>query len=105
MQGITADMTLTAAVVALAIVAAWNTVWAGFKNFREAKKPSEDLRAQVESHAEMLDRDNRRLRELEDSQRLLLKSMSQLLEHNITGNDVVGLKTVRDEINDYLINR
>lgn len=105
MNNISSTDLLTAGVVILALITAWNTVWTGIRNIKEARKPQDDLKSQVEAHGEMLDRDNKRLRELEESQRLILKSMSQLLEHNITGNDVDGLKSIRDEINTYLINR
>lgn len=95
----------TFAVVGLGLLAAFNLLWTSYKNVREAKKPADELKATVEAHSEMLDRDNKRLRNLEESQRLLLKSMSQIIEHEVTGNDVDALKTMRDEINDYLINR
>ena len=96
---------LTFAVVLLAIVATWNTLWSGYKNYMEAKKPSNDLKTIVTEHAGMLDRDNKRLRELEDSSKLLLRGLSVLLEHEIKGNHVEQLEKVKDDINEYLINR
>ena len=96
---------LAAAAVVLIIVTAWNTVWSGIKNYREARKPQNDLRAQVEAHGNMLAKDKERLDELEESNRLMLRAISQLIEHELTGNHDDQLTRVKDDINEYLINR
>lgn len=38
-----------------------------------------------------------------ETNRLLLKSIKQLLKHNIDGNDTQGLKHMEDEIDTYLL--
>lgn len=96
---------LTFGVVLLAIVATWNTLWTGIKNYREAKKPQDDLKSQIKNQAAMLNRDNNRLRELEECNKLLLRGLGMLLEHEISGNHVEQLTLVKNEINEFLINR
>lgn len=105
MEHVTETDILAAAVVILAIVAAWNTIWSGIKNYREARKPQNDLRATVEAHGKMLAKDKERLDELEESNRLLLRAISQLIEHELTGNHDDQLVSVKDDINKFLINR
>ena len=105
MDAFTGNNLLTFAVILLAIVTTWNTLWSGYKNYMEAKKPSNDLRTIVSDHTTMLDRDNKRLRELEDSSKLLLRGLSVMLEHEINGNHVEHLEQVKNDINEYLINR
>lgn len=105
MEQLTGPNILTFAVVLLAIVAIWNTVWMGIKNVREARKPQNDLRAKVEAHDVMLARDKARLDDLEQSSRLMLRAISQLIEHEVTGNHNDQLRKVQEDINTYLINR
>ncbi|MBR1445457.1 MAG: hypothetical protein IJ586_00010 [Alloprevotella sp.] len=105
MESLTGPNLLTFGVVLLALVATWNTLWTGWKNVREARKPQDDLRAMVESHGKMLAKDKERLDDLEESNRLVLRAISQLIEHELTGNHNKQLTEVKDDINDYLINR
>ena len=105
MEALTGNNLLTFAVVLLALVAVWNTMWSGYKNYKEAKKPHDDLRSTINDHSKMLHRDNERLRELEECNRLLLRAFSVILEHEITGNHIESLVQVKNDINDFLINR
>lgn len=105
MEALTGDNLLAFGVVALAIIAIWNTVWTAIKNYREAKKPRDDEKARLEAVEEHLDNDNKRLNSLEESNRLMLRGMVQLLEHEIDGNHTELLKDVKDDIETYLINR
>ena len=52
-----------------------------------------------------LDRDNKRLRRLEDGIKLLIKAQHAMLQHVITGNHLDKLKHIENELTDYLINR
>lgn len=105
MEAFTENNLLTFGVVALAVLAIWNTVWTSIKNYREAKKPRDDLRAKLEAHDAMLKRDKARLDDLEQSSRLMLRAISQLIEHEVTGNHNDQLRQVQQDINTYLINR
>ena len=73
-------------------------VWGVWKIIKEIKKPNDDLKAIVK-----LDADNRRLNNVEGSDRMLLRCMLVIINHDITGNGIDKLKETRDELNEYLI--
>lgn len=72
-----------------------------YKLFTPARKVSKT----VTDHARMLDNDNRRLQELESTNRMICKSLLVLLDHEITGNSVDKLKEAKKEMQDFLISR
>ena len=83
------------------IIAIW-----GVKNIvKEFKKPSDDLKKLVDKHSAMLDNDNRRLKDIEVSNKMILQSQLIIIEHEITGNGIEGMKEARDDLQEYLINR
>ena len=49
--------------------------------------------------------DNKRIENLEEGGRVLLKSLGALLSHGIDGNNVDEMKLAREELNEYLIGR
>lgn len=65
----------------------------------------EDHEKVIEKHSEYLDRDNNRLKEMEESNRLIMRGMLGIMTHEIDGNHTEQLKQTRDEIQEYLINR
>ena len=75
------------------------------KTVREWTRPAVDLGERLDAHDTMLSRDKQRLDELEESNRLLLRAISQLIEHEVTGNHDAELRAVKDDINRFLINR
>lgn len=84
------------------LVTALYGVW---KIVKEMKKPGDDLKETVEKHSQRLDKDNRRLEEVEESNQMILKCLYAILNHEITGNDVDKLTARRDELQEYLIDR
>ena len=76
-----------------------------WKIVKEAKKPNDELKAKVERHDQILGNDGKRLKEVEDSNQQILKCLHVIINHEITGNGIDKMKTVRDELNEYLINR
>lgn len=80
-------------------------IWALWKVVKEAKKPNDELKAKVDTHDRLLDTDNKRLKEVEDSNQMILKCMSVIINHEITGNGIEKMKKVRDDLQEYLINR
>lgn len=114
----------------LAIVA---TAWGGIKAIREALAPLRNmtdlvketaekvekltktvdkLNETVDRHSELLDNDNKRLEadrehldDLEKSNRLVLRGISQLIEHEVHGNNTEKIQATKEAIDDYLINR
>lgn len=72
---------------------------------QKAKQPDTERDEALKHHSELLDNDNKRLKELEDSNKVLMQSMLALLSHAIDGNNTEDLKDARDELQKYLIRR
>lgn len=81
------------------------SVWAVWKIVKEIKKPNDDLRADVHRHSELLEKDDKRLDNIEASNKMLLQCMLVIINHDITGNGIEKMKIARDELQEYLINR
>ena len=72
-------------------------LWGVWKIAKEARKPNE--------HDLLLDKDNKRLKEIEESNKMIMKSLSVIINHEITGNGVEKMRVTRDELQEYLIDR
>lgn len=81
------------------------TLFAVWKIIKEIKKPSEDLKKKVEHHEELLNNDNERLKDIEQSTKMILNCMFVLINHDLTGNGIDKMKEARDELQEYLINK
>ncbi len=77
-------------------------VW---KIIKEVKKPSDDLKAEVEHHDKLLKDDNERLKDLEVSNKMILQCLLVIINHDITGNGIDKMKEARDELQEFLINK
>lgn len=80
--------------------------------YRWFKKPDMNRDEKIKGHDEKLDNDNRRIKELEKSQKdteeainILMQSMLALMSNSIDGNHVEELKIARDDLQKYLIKR
>lgn len=80
-------------------------LWGVWKIVKEVRKPNEDLKKKVEKHDSLLDTDNRRLKEIEDSNKMTLQCLLVIINHSITGNGVDKLKQTRDELQEFLIKK
>lgn len=89
----------------LGLCAFITAVFGVYKIIKELRKPSDDLKQKVDDHTLMLDSDNRRLKEVEESNRLILQSLLVIVNHEISGNGIEGMKKTRDELQEYLVNR
>ncbi len=76
------------------------------------RKPDGDRDAKIKGHEEMLDNDNKRIKELEreqremkEAQQVLMKSMLALMSHAIDGNHTEDLRLARDDMQNYLLRR
>ena len=113
------EIGITMAVIAVAlafIVLVWNAVKAIHDWRNMAKKPTAD---RIEDHEKRisnlekccdevhgkLDNDWEFQQAEVEMNRLLLKSIKQLLKHAIDGNDTAGLESVEGEIDDYLMKK
>lgn len=65
----------------------------------------EDHERRLEKHDEHLDNDNKRLNDVEQSNKLIMRGVMQLMSHEIDGNHTEQLKRARDDMHEYLIER
>lgn len=98
------NFTITSAQI-LAFCAFLTTLWGVWKIVKEIKKPNDDLKNTVARHDKLLDNDDKRLKEIENSNRMILQCLLVIINHDITGNGIEKMKTARDELQEYLINR
>lgn len=80
-------------------------LWGIWKIVKEWEKPSDELKKTVENHSKLLDSDNRRLKEIESSNKMMLQTLLAMINHNITGNGIDSMKKIRDELQEYLIKK
>ena len=98
------DFTITSAQIMgfCSLVAALWGIWLIVK---EVKKPGSDLKKKVEEHDRLLSSDNNRLKDIEESNRMMLQSLLVIINHNITGNGIEKMKETRDQLQEFLINK
>ena len=85
-----------------ALVTALYGVW---KIVKELKKPNDDLKTLVNNHSQILDVNDNKLKEIEQTNQMILKSLLVIINHEITGNNIDKMKNTRDELQEYLIDR
>lgn len=83
-----------------------------YKVYNYFKKPTterdstlNEVKNELKSHAEKLDNDNRRLKELEDGNKVIMRSMLALMSHAIDGNHTDELRKARDDMQEYLLGK
>lgn len=108
-------------------------IWGVLKIVKEMKKPSNDLHDLVEHHDYLLKKDNQRLEKLEsaslqivseteshdddikeiikslkdaeETNKIVLKSLFVIINHDITNNGIDKLKETLNELNSYLVEK
>lgn len=80
-------------------------IWGVWKIVKEITKPNDDLKELVDNHSRMLDNDNKRLKEVEESNNMILQCLLVIINHEITGNSTDKLKDTRTRLEKYLIER
>ena len=98
------NFTITSAQI-LAFCAFVTALWGVWKIVKEIKKPNDDLKNKVAQHDLLLDNDNKRLKDIEESNRMILQCLLVIINHDITGNGIEKMKSARDELQEYLINK
>lgn len=98
------EFTITSAQI-MGLCALITALWGIWKIVKEFRKPNDDLRNKVDTHQRLLETDNKRLKEIEDSNKMILQCLLVIINHDITGNGIDKMKTARDELQEYLINR
>ena len=74
------------------------SLWAVYKVLIEIQEPRKALEKKVETLDKWHREDHDRIKEMEEQQRLMLKSLYLLIEHEITGNGIVDLSEIKTEI-------
>ena len=109
MENITFGQLAGLAALVLVLVGAYNTIMSAVKNYREEKKrkdaPVSSLETKMTDHEERLDRDHKRLNDLEESNRIIMRALMAMLSHEINGNSDEKLKASFDEIQQFLIEK
>ena len=101
----------TFTIILIAILSVIALVNNAIKAIKEMTKPITDLRRDIDKLNnrldevdEKLEEDYRTLEHEQELDRLLLKSVRQLLEHSIDGNNVQAMVDMNNEIDKFLIN-
>ena len=81
------------------------TVWGVYKIIKEIKKPNDELKATVRKHEEYLEKDKAEIEEIKEGNRVICKSIMTMINHELSGNDVSNMKKMRDELQNYLIDK
>ena len=89
----------------LAFCALITALWGVWKIVKEIKKPNDNLRSKVEAHDKLLDNDNKRLRTIEESNKMILQCLLVIINHDITGNGIEKMKEAREDLQEFLINK
>ena len=79
---------------------------------KKAKSPNQHqnerldiLENRVDKHDELLGNDNKRLKSIEDGNRVTQRALLALLAHGIDGNDIESMKKAKDDLQQYLIEK
>ena len=80
------------------ILAVILSLWSFYKVIIEIQEPRKALEKQVETLEAWHKDDHERIKEMETQQKLILKSLYLLIEHEITGNGVTDFKSIKTEI-------
>ena len=74
------------------------SLWAVYKVLIEIQEPRKALEKKVETLDKWHKEDHDRMKEMEEQQKLMLKSLYLLIEHEITGNGITDFKEIKSEI-------
>lgn len=89
----------------MGVCAAISALWGVHKIYVELMKPSREVKKKVELHDTYLENDKQSIVEIQESNKIMCKCMLVLINHEITGNGIEKMKSMRDELNDYLIEK
>ena len=79
---------------------------------KKAKAPNEmqnsridQLEERIDNHDTLFDSDNKRLKDIEQGNRVMQQALLALLSHGIDGDDVESLRKAKEVLHQYLIER
>jgi hypothetical protein len=105
MDKITPDALMTFFWVGAALIAFTLSIWALVEKIKKALQPALDAAQWRRETDAKLAKDKVRIDSLEDGNKVLLRGILAMLNHEITGNSVDKLKAAQDEITKYLITK
>ena len=105
MDNLTLAQIRDAVIVLLAVMAFIVLLGNVIKTIKGWTKPLNDMESWREDVNTKLDKDNKRLNDLEEGNRVICRGILALLSHEINGNSKEKLMNSQKEITDYLINR
>ena len=105
MENLTLEQIRDAVIVLVAVLAFVVLLGNFIKTVKGWKQPHDNLEAWRRDVDEKLNRDNRRLNDLEEGNRVICRGILALLSHEISGNSDDKLKESQAEITNYLIER
>ena len=105
MENLSLQQIRDALIVLLAVMAFVVLLGNVIKTLKGWKRPVDDLTSWRQDVNTKLDRDNRRLNDLEEGNRVICRGILALLSHEINGNSDAALKASQTEITNYLIQR
>ena len=105
MDKLTPEALITFLWVSAALIAFVMAIWALADKIKAAHKPQEDLDHWRQETNLKLDRDNKRLAELEEGNRVMCVAQLAILSHLLTGNGDEKLKEAQETITKYLVNK
>lgn len=79
---------------------------------KKAKMPNElqnqrldNIEKKINEHDDWFENDDKRLKNIENGNRITQKAILALLSHGIDGNDVDGMRKAKEELQGYLIEK
>ena len=82
-------------IILLSLIA---SIWAVYKIIKELSEPRKALEKQVDTLEKWYKEDHQRTKEMEERQKLILKSLYLLIEHEVTGNGITDFKSIKTDI-------
>ena len=73
-------------------------IWAFYKMVKEISEPRKALEKQVNTLETWHKEDHKRIKEMDEQQKLILKSLYLLIEHEVTGNGITDFKSIKTDI-------
>ncbi len=105
MENLTLEQIRDAVIVLVAVLAFVVLLGNFIKTVKGWKQPHDNLEAWRRDVDEKLNRDNRRLNDLEEGNRVICRGILAMLSHEINGNSKDKLISSQQEITNYLIER
>lgn len=105
MENLTLEQIRDFVIVLLAVLAFIILLANAIKALKEWRKPHDDRESWRRDVDEKLNRDNKRLSDLEEGNKVICRGILAMLSHEINGNSNDKLLASQQEITNYLIER